>query len=266
MLEKLDFKPQLIVSDIDGTLLDESEKIPQTQVAELAQLIKEKNLNFTLASGREKTQVEELRKLLDIDLPILTCNGAAAYSGDAYLWADSIPVDLLQPLVKEADSLDMTVVFSLPEYECAYRRTDFVQETIKTYGRFHIPFPALTEDWSDISVQKVLLIDPHESGRLADLLANLEGVLSIVNYNNRSADLTPANTSKAHGVARLAKHLGVDLDSVLVFGDSFNDVEMLQEAGFGVAVQNAVPTLKEIADYVSGKPYIDGVLEVLREL
>jgi Cof subfamily protein (haloacid dehalogenase superfamily) len=262
-------KPRLIVSDIDGTLLDETEVIQVPQMKELARLIEAKKLTFTLASGREKTQVADLRRLLELDTPIITCNGAAAGTEDQYLWLDSIDPQLIQPLVKKADALGMTVIFSLPEVECSFRRTPFVEETIRKYGRFQEPFLATKEDWSDVSIQKLLIIDSVLDNGVGVLLrefADSLQELSVVNYNNRSLDIGPAGCSKATGVRRLAGKLGIDLADVMVFGDSYNDLEMLQEVGFGVAVGNAVPELKAVADYVSVGHYLDGVLEVLGQI
>lgn len=262
-------RPKLIVSDIDGTLLDETETIPVVQMKELTRIIEEKKLTFTLASGREKTQVADLRKLLNLKTPVITCNGAAAGTEDGYLWLDSIDPELIQGLVKRADDLGMTIVFSLPEFECSYRRTPFVEETIKEYGRFHLPFSAQKEDWSDVSIQKLLIIDAALGNGIGALLREFAEPLqklSVVNYNNRSMDIGPAGCSKATGVRRLAEKLGIDLADVMVFGDSYNDLEMLQEVGFGVAVGNAVPELKAVADYVSSGHYLEGVLETLMKI
>jgi Cof subfamily protein (haloacid dehalogenase superfamily) len=73
-------------------------------------------------------------------------------------------------------------------------------------------------------------------------------------------------TSKAWGVAQLCDRLGIAREDVMAFGDARNDVEMLEWAGRGVAVANAVPEARAVADEVTSSNEDDGVAEVLEGL
>ena len=75
-----------------------------------------------------------------------------------------------------------------------------------------------------------------------------------------------ANVSKGKALKFIADRLGLDVKDFVAIGDSENDVEMLEVAGFGVAVANADEKLKDVADLVTSKPNGDGVVEALEFL
>jgi len=75
-----------------------------------------------------------------------------------------------------------------------------------------------------------------------------------------------ANVSKGRALKFIANKLGLDVKDFVAIGDSENDIEMLEVAGFGVAVANADLKLKEVADLVTSKPNGDGVVEALEFL
>jgi hydroxymethylpyrimidine pyrophosphatase-like HAD family hydrolase len=75
-----------------------------------------------------------------------------------------------------------------------------------------------------------------------------------------------ANTSKGKSVLQVAKRLGVKPEEIISFGDSYNDMEMIQYTGLGVAMGNAVPELKQVADFVTLSNHEDGVAVVLEAL
>ena len=72
--------------------------------------------------------------------------------------------------------------------------------------------------------------------------------------------------SKVDGVRKACEILGYDTSEVVAIGDSDNDVKMLSQCGYGIAVGNASGPAKEAADYVSKAPHSEGVMEGLRQL
>ena len=76
---------------------------------------------------------------------------------------------------------------------------------------------------------------------------------------NQGADIVEQEASKAMGLRRLCEYYGIDLSHTIAFGDSMNDLEIIEEAGVGVAMGNALPAIKEAADYVTDPIDKDGV-------
>lgn len=255
---------RLVICDVDGTMLDETERIPD-KIGELSELIKRKKVLFTIASGREYSQVEELERVLDIQIPIIMCNGTAARSRMGFVWCESIPGPILRELVERADRHGMTVVLSMPDGEFAYRKTAFVEQTIREYGRFGNILVPSGDGWDQVSVQKVLIIDKEHGDGYGEILKFLEEYgekVTWVDFGD-SIDVVPKGCTKASGVRRLSEKLGIGLEEIMALGDSYNDMEMLAEVGLGVAVNNAVDSLKARADYTCEGTYIDGVIEAI---
>jgi hydroxymethylpyrimidine pyrophosphatase-like HAD family hydrolase len=73
------------------------------------------------------------------------------------------------------------------------------------------------------------------------------------------------NATKWNGVAAAAKHLGIDTAQIAAFGDDFNDIEMLEKCGIGVAMSNAIPEALAVADFIAASNNEDGVARWLEE-
>lgn len=72
-------------------------------------------------------------------------------------------------------------------------------------------------------------------------------------------DIIPANSGKGIGIQNILDYYGFDKCEALAFGDGNNDIEMLQAVGTGVAMKNASPALKAIADEICGHVAEDGI-------
>ena len=70
---------------------------------------------------------------------------------------------------------------------------------------------------------------------------------------------------KWHGIEALAKHTGIDLSCIAAFGDDYNDIEMLNKCGIGIAVANSIDEAKAVADYICDTNDNDGVAKWLEE-
>lgn len=87
-----------------------------------------------------------------------------------------------------------------------------------------------------------------------------------VRWHENAVDILRQEGSKARGIADAVARLGVGMEDVMAFGDSFNDIEMMQAVGFGVAMDNGEAAVKALADYVCPSVDEDGVLRGLQDL
>jgi hypothetical protein len=78
-----------------------------------------------------------------------------------------------------------------------------------------------------------------------------------------SFDLTLKGESKAKGIRKLVESLGMDMEDTVAFGDGRNDVEMLSEVGFGIAMGNGADEAKEVANYVTDDVDKNGIEKAL---
>ena len=84
--------------------------------------------------------------------------------------------------------------------------------------------------------------------------------------NGRFLEICHPLAQKSYGLQQLAQHLGIARQDVVAIGDNNNDLDMLQYAGLGVAVENAVPAAKAAADRLTASNDDDGVAKLIAEL
>ena len=75
----------------------------------------------------------------------------------------------------------------------------------------------------------------------------------------------PKGVTKAYGISLLAKDLGLEPAEIMAIGDEENDLPMIEYAGLGVAMENAVPAVKESADYITSNNVENGVAKVIQK-
>ncbi len=258
---------KLIVSDIDGTLIGTDEKLKE-EFYKLKDFVKNNNIPFTLATGRCYNEVKNFINELEVELPIVVNNGAGAVKNGDFIWETTMKASILRKAIECADELGMVIVTSDGISDRSYRHNDYIRNQIEKFGRYEEVYRPSEEEWNTVSIQKLLIIDPLPEGRIDSVLEHLEPykeMLNIVKYNDRSADIMPASANKAQGVINVAKLLNIDVSQIMAVGDARNDMEMLNAVGIGVAVSNADPKLKEVADYVCDFPNAGGVLQAVKK-
>lgn len=258
--------PKLILCDVDGTLIDASEQItPAFDV--LKELIETNHLHFSLASGRCLELVQKYIQKLDIQDPVLINNGAGARWNGNVLWDDWFDAKYAKEAVQAADALDMAVFMCCGDYELAYKYNGYIQREIEVFGRYNRFYIPLESEWETLQLERIMLTDPQKPGRIDRLLPYLtqyEDHFKVIRYDDRHIDVMKKGVSKGSGLHRLVQTLGIRMEDVMFIGDGLNDMEIIRQAGIGVAVGNAHPKLKDAADYVCASSHTEGVVEAIR--
>ena len=204
-----------------------------------------------------------------LDDPVVCYQGAvvADPTTGAFLRHVTIPLDLAQEALAafEAERVhvncyvgDKLYVAELNEY--ARRYADFQHLPVTPVGR-------LTE-WLDEPPTKLVAVD--DDRRIAELAHRFRGLFSERLFVSTSLpiflELASPNVSKGSGMEFVAERLGFDAADALAFGDGENDVELLEWAGYGIAVADAHPRLRAVADWTCPGPNEAGVASVLEAL
>ena len=115
-------------------------------------------------------------------------------------------------------------------------------------------------------VNKLLLCGPPAS--IDKILARLDeqygDMLNLFPSEPFFGEIMPKGIDKGYSLGRLAEGLGLSADQIIACGDSGNDIPMIRYAGLGVAMANALPQVKEAADYITLSNREEGVLHVIR--
>lgn len=270
-----------IALDIDGTLTDDAKNItPRTREALLR--AQDKGIELVLASGRPVSGLtryaDELR-LRERGGLMVSFNGGAVTDArtDEVLDRTELTADECRRVVEHLRGFDVVpMLYEGPYLICADpydawirqggRCVDIVRFESRTCG-----LRVREEDllaWSDHSTAKVLCAasDTYLADRWRDLAAPFEHELSCVFTSPVYFEFCPAGVNKGAALRRALPRIGVQMSQLLAFGDSGNDVEMLREAGLGVAMGNAIPQALEAADRTTLTNNEDGIAAVLEEL
>lgn len=256
---------KLIICDVDGTLIDDSEQITNA-FEKLAKIIIEKEVPFTLASGRCPSQINNFIRRLRIHLPVIVNNGAGILYHNKLLYSHYMNPLYLKDAVLAADRLNMVIIMCDGMTETAYRYNNYIQNQIDRFSRYNHFYIPLADEWPDLKLQKVLIIDPQKPGKIDQVIQYLkpyEKHLKIVQYNSRSVDIMPEGTSKKAGILNLTKMLHIGPDCIMAVGNDKNDLEMISAVGVGIAVANAEDLLRQKVNYVCKNEYALGVLEAV---
>ena len=111
---------------------------------------------------------------------------------------------------------------------------------------------------------QILFADMEERLRAWDELSEVRG-LELVGSLGYNIEINAAGVNKGTGLVRLGSLLGIRREEIMACGDGDNDALMLKEAGFGVAMANAVDKVKEAADYITLSNDEDGVAEAIEK-
>ncbi len=264
-------KPALVATDVDGTLLDDDEKIsPRTKAAVRAAV--DDGAQFVLASGRPPRWIKPVVEQLGFAPMAVCANGAVVYDPltDRIVSARTLSADVLGELAEIATRV-------IPGAGLAVERVGrsahdaATPQFVSSPGYEHA---WLNPDNTEVSAEDLLsapaikLLIRKAGASSADLAAGLAkhvGILGDITYstNDGLVEVMPLGVSKATGVEELTRTHGISAADVVTFGDMPNDVPMLSWAGRGVAMGNAHPDALAAADEVTATNVKDGVARVL---
>lgn len=257
---------RLIVSDIDGTLLDGDDVISGPLAAEIWRL-HDHGIAFTFATGRLPHEVEGLfGNLPPRTVPYVAGNGSLIRFHDTYLQDKLFPTEPLRPILEKYAALGVTVIFNVGIQERPLLLTDWARSQADRFPGMDSP---VSEDIWKKKVRRIHIFHP-QGDHMAECMKELQSLGQTwytFSYQNRCGiQVAAAGSTKETGVRKLSMLCGIPRSAIMCIGDSFSDISMVKYAGIGVAVNNACEPLKQAADYVSPCVCGLGVLDTLKRV
>lgn len=261
---------KLIALDIDGTLFSSSHQIsPATKAA----LMKahDQGIVLMLASGRTIHGLRQLalRNGLPLDhMVLIGSNGAVVAEGEkeTVIYEETMDLEVARALIKAVQPFPVTVM--IPHQQDLVVRDEKDQLAlieVETECLTMVVMPDLSA--IDFRPNKVVL-----SAEAPALLALRDAIqddfIGKVNFMISGSiymDLMIPGINKGTGLKHYCELSGIDLTEVIAFGDNYNDLELIETAGIGVAMGNAVDALKAVADRITSSNDEDGIAEILKE-
>ena len=269
---------KLVASDMDETFLHDSCIIPEGNKAALARM-RELGVLFVPCSGRAYNSIAANLDTLDPELLgetyIVSYNGGFInrYGDPKPLCTCGLSHEAADAIYRRGRKLGLCI------HVCFDDGTYNVFDPPASERDFLASYPSIRyqtcEGHPDLSfleakpIVKVLYMS-DDFDALRELGASMgdfaeELGAAITFSSNRYMEFMPQGVTKATGLAKLAEILGIDLDQIIGFGDSANDIAMLDAAGLGVGVANATDDAREHCDVVLDSTCFDGALPELVE-
>lgn len=259
---------RLIAMDLDDTLLTDDLTVTETTKEALKKAIAQ-GVHLTIATGRMFDSAQQIAKQVGLNVPIITYQGSLIKNllDEQVLYERSVPAEAAVKLYEICREYGIHLQTYIDDKLYAAEENDKLRAYAK---QSNIPY-TITPDFgalvSTSKQTKMVMIDEPE--RLDGLKPELQQLLGpevhLTKSKNHYLELLHREGTKGHALRFLAGHYGIPMEETIAIGDAWNDREMIEAAGLGVAMANAVPALKEIANYVTLSNNEDGVRHVLEK-
>lgn len=265
---------KLLALDMDGTLLDShKEVLPATRAA--LENLASRGVAIAFSTGRNPVELSDYTS----ELPFIrygSCiSGGLVYnfSNHTTIFKRAFTCDVALRLLKIASKEDLMpsiltaddsvareqdilhmADFKMAVYQSMYERLFTRVDNPATYVRNHP---------NDICKVNLYHRSPESRARTRKRIEMAGLPLQLADAETTSLECSPEGVSKAEGLSKLCDYLGITLEQVVAVGDAPNDTQALKVAGLAVAMGNATPEIKALADVVVADNDHDGIVEVI---
>ena len=268
---------RLIALDIDGTILTSDEEL-SARTRRSIRWVQEQGLHVILATGRRVIRTLPWARALGVNDLLVVHNGAVIYDmkKEKSVLECGIDLDIARAVIGLLEDAQMNyVVYTgesagerliAPEYAWKHARhlmLHYCGEVGETVPQVDLTIPPI----------RISLIDrPEKVDPLYEHLVHTYGkTLNVMLFGAQHQDwhgieVIAGRCSKGTGVAYVCERLGIEPHEVIAIGDNVNDLEMIEWAGMGVAMENAPLVVRQAADLVAASNDQDGVAKVLESV
>ncbi len=263
-------KYKLLALDLDDTLLNEQSKISSRNITAIRKVV-EKGVLVTIATGRMYRSTLPYARELEVDLPLITYHGALIKKAGnkEVLRHSTVPFDPALEILELGEEKDFHLnlyfndrLYAGEENESTRYYQTIASVPVETVG-------SLSQFLLKEKIEPTKLTIINKDGRLEEIQQMLQDRYSsrliILQSRPYFLEITHREATKGQALDYLAKRKGILAEEIVAIGDSYNDIDMLQFAGMGVAMANAPEDVKNAADVITRTNTEDGVAVFLEE-
>lgn len=272
---------KMICIDMDGTLLGRGKKISKEN-KEIIKKVHEKGVEIVVTTGRIYNNAAYYSHLLGVESPVIAANGAIVREKhtNKIIYENPIKTEqcikLLEMLFKNK------FYFHFYTTDGIYCGNPLTKSLTKMYMTKQVGYDDLKinyhviknlDEWkkffeeSNGKITKCIAFSlyPEKIKALKKDLDKLEDVVYF-GAGSRSVEINNKGVSKGNAVKALADYYGFKREEIVCIGDNENDISMIEYAGFGVAMGNAIKEVKDLADYITATNKEDGVAKAIKKI
>ena len=269
-------KIKMIGLDCDGTLLNDQKELTSYSREVLLKAI-EQGIVVLVATGRPVTGIpKEVRELPGIRYA-LTANGARIVDlkENKVIHESTMPVETAIRILDVFAKYDTYKEAFIGETGYTNARDlaqaeeyGLISSMIKYLRESRVPVPNVREKLQQMNQQvdkvQALFKNREEKEKAFLEIKQIPGTEPTGALEN-NIEVNALGVNKGLGLLKLGELLGIERDEIMACGDGMNDLEMLKEVGFGVAMENAVEPVKDAADYITDSNENDGVAKAIEK-
>lgn len=264
------FTGYLLVSDLDGTLLNEEHQVSEKNAKAIRYFI-DNGGRFTVATGRIREEVEPFLDELIMNVPAIISNGGMIYdfNSDFMIMERFLPHQIESFTGQVMEAYPKAGVMVVAEGQVMMvRENKIFRRDAELYRTDTLPRRKLSEmgeSWAKV----LFSVETEEMTELEVYLRKQTSEVEIVQSYETSLELLPKGVSKAEALQFVMKGLRMKEENVFVLGDNMNDYSMVDSVENGWCVENANPRLKEIAKRVmpsNDQSAVAAMIEAVEEI
>ncbi|MDI9520302.1 MAG: Cof-type HAD-IIB family hydrolase [Bacillota bacterium] len=262
-------KIKLIAADMDGTLLNNQGKISEYNL-KMIKKAQENGIVFAISTGRFPENAAQIALDAGLECPVISLNGAVIELSpnrerihEVFLEKEAAKkvFDCLEELNEGYYMFGRAAVNSRRDYPRHISEADpEALKTLKKRVKYAYGYEACKAALDEPQYKFFIYHskDGHPLKEVYDALNQINDI-DITASSDINLEVMPRNANKGLGLKVLADILGIDMENTMALGDQMNDLQMIEEAGLGIAMANATERVKSSADAVTDHCNDDGV-------
>lgn len=266
---------KMIATDMDGTLLDGQGQLDLPRLATILEELDKRGIRFVVATGNEIQRMCLLLGDLVERMTLVVANGARIFEGNqlsmSSFWEPGLIRDALSYFAGRERELQLVVTsekggFVLEGTEFPLIEKVMTREMAQLFYKRMNFVPSLQDYPFDKVLKMSMMVEEAAAAEHARLInQHFAGRLSAVASGYGAIDILQDGMHKAWGLQQLMAKWQIQSSEIMAFGDSENDLEMLELAGYSFAMENGEEKVKRMAKYIAPSNDEAGVLQVLEQ-
>lgn len=255
--------------DVDGTLITSDHTVSEQTKQTIHKLL-EKKVPVVLVSARPIDGILPISKRIGtLDLPVASLNGGYIVMNNEVIFESFIDLDTVAKLHDQLMSYGVTLLY-YQQRECFAEVMDKHVEKEQKVAKVPVviqPFAVTLDQWKAKSTgpNKILIVSTPDAVRKMQktLLAQYGNTLNICSSKPSYLEIMNSAASKTNAIKFLLNIFNLKQEEIIVIGDNYNDKEMIEFGGMGIAMGNAPDEVKAAANFVTDTNNNDGVHKAL---
>lgn len=266
---------KLVVFDLDGTLVNDQNQIGE-ETKSLIRELSSLGVQFSIATGRLLSAVTDHADDLGIKIPLITLDGTLIqrYPGDKSIFEAHLPQKYVQRALKFADKYLVQVALCHDKAIYYTEENSLFPQLMDKFGaKYQQVFSY--DNYIDETLEVVMVSDYKENVKHVSSKMSFPYTFGVRTafYKSHSqggtyyVEIRKMGCSKGEGLKKLLGHLKIKIKETAVIGDWYNDKSLFENDSLKIAMENAVPELKRMADLILKKSNNeDGTADFLKML